>query len=193
MSSAEERRIIREKLIPELLADFDDWGAEYQQDRDLGARGEFANLYRKARKLKTIIWDGVDGSGWRESTRTIVKEVVAHGLLLLLDIDRATAEKAAELQPVQPDAQEVTYGGDNYPEHRRLGIGLDDWAELSELADLVQRTGVPSHLEDKGFMLITTGDSTGACWGKCDQNEKDKERHQYAGACFYRIRRRRQP
>lgn len=87
MSSNEDRDYIVDRLIPEITKDFDIWGLEYQQERDLGIRGEFANLYRKVRKLKTTIWDGVDSSGWRESKRTILKEVVAHGLLALVDLD----------------------------------------------------------------------------------------------------------
>ena len=94
MSSNESREQahIRGVLIPELLADFETWGREYQQERDLGMKGEFANLYRKARKLKTIVWDGADASGWREGLRTIVKEVAAHALLMLVDIDFAASE-----------------------------------------------------------------------------------------------------
>jgi hypothetical protein len=100
MSSAEERTYIREVLIPEILEDFETWGREYQQERDLGLRGEFASLYRKARKLKTIIWDGVNADDWREGTRTIVKEVVAHGLLMLVDL-RPEVEVKPVLDPRQ--------------------------------------------------------------------------------------------
>lgn len=91
MSSKEEQRYIKETLIPEILADFERWGKEYQQPRDLGIRGEFAGLYRKARKLKTLFWDHarpVAGTEWREGPRTILKEVIAHALLMLLDLDR---------------------------------------------------------------------------------------------------------
>lgn len=87
MSSEIERKYIKDILIPEIMDGFNNVAVEYQQERDLGARGEFANLYRKARKLKTVLWDGADPSSWRESLRTIVKEVVSHGLLLLVDLD----------------------------------------------------------------------------------------------------------
>lgn len=88
MSTPEEHGYIRDTLIPEILAGFERWGVEYLQERDLGARGEFVGLYRKARKLKTVIWDGADPSGWREDLRTIALEVVAHGLLLVHDLDK---------------------------------------------------------------------------------------------------------
>lgn len=102
MSSSAEREYINTVLIPEIQEDFEGWAKEYQQDRDLGERGEFASLYRKVRKLKTILWDGADATLWREGTRTIVKEVVSHGLLLLCDLDRGRLEakealKAAEV------------------------------------------------------------------------------------------------
>lgn len=87
MSSSEERAYIADKLIPELVARFEEWGAEYKQPRELGLVGEFVGLHRKVGKLKTIVWDRVDASGWREDPRTILQEVVAHGLLMLYDMD----------------------------------------------------------------------------------------------------------
>lgn len=95
MSTPEEREYIRGTLIPEILEGFERWGAEYRQDRDLGALGEFVGLYRKARKLKTALWDGVDASGWREDLRTIALEVVAHGLLLVHDLDKKANDAKA--------------------------------------------------------------------------------------------------
>lgn len=77
-----------EALIAELSARMEGWGAEYQQPRDLGARGEFVGLYRKARKLKTVLWDGVDASKWREPVRIIALEIAAHALLLVADLDK---------------------------------------------------------------------------------------------------------
>lgn len=92
MSSAEELRQIQD-LMDELLGDFEQWGKEYKQPRDLGARGEFANLYRKARKLKTALWDSpTPPEDWREDVRTIVKEVAAHAFLLLVDLDNKEYE-----------------------------------------------------------------------------------------------------
>jgi len=91
MTDKNERDYIARKLMYELRADFDKWAKEYQQPRDLGALGEFVSLYRKARKLKTLMWPGENSHAeekWREDQRTIVKEIVAHGLLLLLDLDR---------------------------------------------------------------------------------------------------------
>lgn len=75
------------RLFPELEENFRQWSQEYQQERDLGALGEFVGLYRKARKLKTIFIDKVSPVNWRESVRTIALEVAAHALLLVRDLD----------------------------------------------------------------------------------------------------------
>jgi hypothetical protein len=101
MSSQAERDQIREVLLPEILRDFELYAKEYRQERDLGIRGEFANLYRKTRKLKTVLWDGVVASDWRESTRTIIKEVVSHGLLMLVDWDNSPAGAVESDEDVQ--------------------------------------------------------------------------------------------
>lgn len=84
-------------LIDELKARLDKWGEEYQQERDLGVRGEFVGLYRKVRKLKTIYWDqATDGAGWREDRRTILFEIMGHALLMLLDEDTASGRRRDE-------------------------------------------------------------------------------------------------
>jgi len=101
MSSNEDRDYIREKLIPEILDRMDDWAAEYKQPRELGVRGEFVGLHRKVGKLKTIVWDDVDASGWREDPRTILQEVIAHGLLMLSDMDHGDSLTSAH-QPIDP-------------------------------------------------------------------------------------------
>jgi hypothetical protein len=103
VSSNEEREYIFNKLIPELERRFEEWGAEYKQPRELGMVGEFVGLHRKVGKLKTIVWDRVDASGWREDPRTILQEVVAHGLLMLYDMDHG-----ASFGP-EPEKPELTY------------------------------------------------------------------------------------
>lgn len=103
MASPEDHKHITTVLIPELLSNFSKWGREYRQPRDLGLLGEFAGLYRKARKLKTLLWDRHDGdpppeaAGWREGPREIMMEVVAHGLLMLVDWDNAHPEEAPKM------------------------------------------------------------------------------------------------
>lgn len=82
-----DAQYVVEKLFPELEDSFRKWSREYQQERDLGALGEFVGLYRKARKLKTVFINKVDPSNWRESVRTITLEVAAHALLLVRDLD----------------------------------------------------------------------------------------------------------
>ncbi len=95
MSTTNERIYIVRRLMPELARSFEEWAKEYKQERDLGKRGEFVSLYRKVRKLKTLVWDRDHARTplkWREDERTIIKEVVAHGLLMLLDYDKETHE-----------------------------------------------------------------------------------------------------
>lgn len=112
MSTKEERRYIAEELMREIRGDFERWAKEYQQPRDLGALGEFASLYRKIRKLKTLMWPGENsyvGQEWREDIRTIVKEVVSHGLLLLVDLDKTNQNFGkwyAELEDDDEDEEE---------------------------------------------------------------------------------------
>ena len=106
MSTKEERQYISESLMPEIKRAFEMWAKEYQQERDLGKLGEFASLYRKARKLKTLIWDEkgpAQPNGWRESERTIIIEVIAHGLLMLTDLDKERGAFARFLQELRTD------------------------------------------------------------------------------------------
>ena len=105
MSTEKERQYIGESLMPEIKRAFEMWAKEYQQERDLGKLGEFANLYRKARKLKTLVWDEkgpAQPNGWRESERTIIIEVIAHGLLMLTDLDK---ERGAFTRFLQEQAE----------------------------------------------------------------------------------------
>jgi len=99
VSSREERDYLFRKIIPELMQRFDEWAVEYQQERDLGIRGEFVGLYRKARKLKTVLWDGHSAAGWREGIRTMLFEVAAHALLMLYDLDHGDASA----NPAEPE------------------------------------------------------------------------------------------
>lgn len=78
---------IRSVLLMEFQHRLANWNVEYTQPRDLGVRGEFVGLYRKARKLKSILWDGHDPSAWREGTRTMLMEIAAHAFLAIRDID----------------------------------------------------------------------------------------------------------
>lgn len=80
-------------LFPEMTRNFRQYSKEYRQDRDLGVRGEFVGLYRKTRKLKTVLWDGISSDGWREDIRTILLEVASHALLAVKDLDDENAAK----------------------------------------------------------------------------------------------------
>lgn len=94
MSQSDELAYILGELIPQFEEKLKAWNKEYTQERDLGIRGEFVGLYRKTRKLKSIIWDGEDGSEWREDARTILFEVIGHSLLAIYDMDKAANEAA---------------------------------------------------------------------------------------------------
>lgn len=124
MSSNEERDYIREKLIPELLDRMDDWAAEYKQPRELGVRGEFVGLHRKVGKLKTIVWDGVDASGWREDPRTILQEVIAHGFLMLSDMDHGDSLMSA-YQPIDPATLDDAKERERRTRHLSLPLAPD--------------------------------------------------------------------
>jgi len=91
---AEERRVVIGQLIPEFHKLFLTWNDEYSsQARDLGAIGETVNLWRKAKRVKAAMIDGVDTVGWREPLRVILFELICHTFLLLFDLDkRAEAE-----------------------------------------------------------------------------------------------------
>lgn len=86
---AAEMTYISTILIPELHAQMRIWNEEYaSQERDLGIKAEFVNLWRKAKKVKALVWDGADETTWREGLRTVLLEIIGHALLMLFDIDR---------------------------------------------------------------------------------------------------------
>ncbi len=90
---AAERDHIVGRLIPEFRDVFLNWNTEYSsQERDLGIRAEFVNLWRKAKKVKAAVWDGVDDTAWRESLRLVLLEIIGHAFLMLHDLDKAEDE-----------------------------------------------------------------------------------------------------
>lgn len=49
------------KLLPEFTEKFRAWNTEYSDiERDLGVIGTFTDFWRKAKKIKSAIWDGTD-------------------------------------------------------------------------------------------------------------------------------------
>lgn len=83
-----ELEYVTSELLMEFQRRFVEWNREYStQKRDLGARAEFVNFWRKAKKVKAIVWEGDAESEYREDLRTILFEVVAHCFLLLFDVD----------------------------------------------------------------------------------------------------------
>jgi hypothetical protein len=117
--------------MPELEKMFRGWSREYQQERDLGAIGEFVGLYRKARKLKTVFKDGVDPRDWRESLRTIVLEVAAHALLLAVDIDNGDlcSERCRDGQGHVHDHDCFA----DFQPYQRVIVSVDDEDDGSEI------------------------------------------------------------
>lgn len=124
---SQEQEYINDVLLPELSQRFVEWGREYQQERDLGLRGEFVGLYRKTRKLKTALWDSPEPpGGWREDLRTIALEVAAHALLMVHDMDQTGLVPTGETKP----AKEVICGkecreGHTYVSGRCAHSGVD--------------------------------------------------------------------
>lgn len=113
-SETEYRRCLEAHLLPRLDSRMDQWEKEYQQDRDLGQRGEFVGLYRKVRKLKTMLWDSKEvPTDWREDMETILYEVIGHAFLMLhddcpgdacpLDDETILIHICAEAHPNSPD------------------------------------------------------------------------------------------
>jgi len=79
------------------------WNREYAQvDRDLGIRASFAEVWRKAKKVKAIVWEGEDDAGWREGLRTILFEIIGHAMLMLFDIDHGRANLPKSSRPPVP-------------------------------------------------------------------------------------------
>jgi hypothetical protein len=98
-----ELEYILGELIPQFEERLQAWNKEYTQERDLGVKGEFVGLYRKVRKLKTIIWDGESDAEWREDTRTMLLEVIGHAFLAISDLDEQ------ERKPTEVNIQ-LSYG-----------------------------------------------------------------------------------
>jgi hypothetical protein len=115
--------------LPELEQRMHAWAKEYRQERDLGARGEFVGMYRKARKLKTALWDSPSPpQGWRESLRTIAFEIAAHALLMTRDLDTPTPECIPTVGPI--------------------GEGHFGVIEMVNRSNLLQTCGLPIDLAD---------------------------------------------
>lgn len=94
-----ERDAITGPLLEEFRTLFLKWNAEYGNvERDLGVRASFCELWRKAKKIRAAIWEDADTTGWRETPRTILLEIIGHAFLMLFDLDRA-AREAADADP----------------------------------------------------------------------------------------------
>jgi hypothetical protein len=131
--------------LPELEQRMAAWANEYRQERDLGARGEFVGLYRKARKLKTALWDSpIPPQGWREDLRTIAFEIAAHALLMTRDLD-ALPPESVEADRVKPPhrGQIVSVGLDGFVSALRQTAPIFKMSETCgepvDLADGINR------------------------------------------------------
>lgn len=91
-----EREYITGPLLDEFRRLFLKWNAEYGNvERDLGMRASFAEVWRKTKKVKAIVWDGVDDTTWREDLRTILFEIIGHAFLMLFDLDKEDPKESA--------------------------------------------------------------------------------------------------
>lgn len=155
MSTREERQYIGSSLMPEIKRAFELWAKEYQQERDLGKRGEFANLYRKARKLKTLIWDetGPVNPKWREDERTIIIEVIAHGLLMLTDLDK---ERGAFAKWLKEQEEDEPWEDEEEEELTPQGKKADQISR-DETRDYLRKRAAPRRRreEGNGIPLVT--------------------------------------
>lgn len=78
---------IEDHILPELLRRSEQWQKEYKEPRDLGPLGNFVSLYRKARKLKTALWDSrTPPEDWREDIPTMLYEIMSDAALMLVDL-----------------------------------------------------------------------------------------------------------
>lgn len=100
----QERLAVLNDLVPEFRAMFIKWNDEYStQERDLGAVGEFVNLWRKAKRVKAALMDGADTSTWREPLRTVLFEIICHAFLLLFDLSKMTNAEASPTVTMVPN------------------------------------------------------------------------------------------
>lgn len=81
------------ELLPEIDAHMRLGGAHYGYTvhRDLGLRGQYADMYRKWALLKRFMWE--DETPLRESLREILKDMIGHALLTIAMIDGKTDAK----------------------------------------------------------------------------------------------------
>jgi hypothetical protein len=106
-----DRQYVVNKVLPEFKDRFLAWNEEYKhQPRMLGSKGEFANMFRKILKVKSLVWDGVDGSGWRENLRTILFEIIAHAALMLYDLHMESESEDPKAKYPKPRLAAVHMG-----------------------------------------------------------------------------------
>ena len=80
----------------ELILDdaLDSWRVKRHDYRDafleLGAKGQFSEIWRKVKKLKVSVWDGYDLSG--ESPAQVAKEIIPHCMMMVYLLDREGKE-----------------------------------------------------------------------------------------------------
>lgn len=103
-------------LLAEFISYFRKVNAEYSsQERDLGAVGEAVNFWRKAKKVKAAVIDGVNTAGWRESLRVVLLEVIAHAFLLLFDLDKQANEELTIQVKQYEDARDALVPNCGHP------------------------------------------------------------------------------
>lgn len=83
--------------LPEFLELFIRKNSEYGENaQTLGAKGQFADIWRKIGKLKTGLWDDKEHLLTSESVDEILLDLIGHCFLTLRMRGRAVTEKAEE-------------------------------------------------------------------------------------------------
>lgn len=120
-NETDELRDILLKELPEFLALFISKNQEYGENaQTLGARGQFADIWRKIAKLKTGLWDGNEDRLKSEGVDEILRDLIGHCFLTL-------RIRQAERDAETTDQHELWYGrsliteriGDDKPQPRR--------------------------------------------------------------------------
>lgn len=102
-NETDELRDILLKEMPQFLELFISKNQEYGENaQTLGARGQFADIWRKIAKLKTGLWDGHEDRLKSEGVDEILRDLIGHCFLTLRirQAERdAEAHRQSELWP----------------------------------------------------------------------------------------------
>jgi hypothetical protein len=85
--STEAASVIFQDILPQWSEEFLEKNSRYGETANLlGAKGQFADLWRKIGPLKRILWDGKDLPG--ESAEEVLRDLIGHCFLTLYFINK---------------------------------------------------------------------------------------------------------